>query len=217
MHPDYRRCGVGTHLLEWAEEHAPGDAAELTIRNEALTVDAHAIYVSRGFEQQFVEDAMVRHLGIAVGEIPLPADVELVLPWSRKTAALFFAAYRASFADRPGFREPPGEEWVDDHDREEFRRDLSLIALAGGEPVGFLTVELDPPAGWIDQMGVVPTWRRRGLGAALIAQTLRRFQAEGLAEALLHVNTNNPGAAALYERLGFRKQLQRARYVKSRH
>jgi GNAT superfamily N-acetyltransferase len=25
VHPDYRRRGVGTHLLGWAEEHAPGD------------------------------------------------------------------------------------------------------------------------------------------------------------------------------------------------
>ncbi len=148
----------------------------------------------------------------------LPAGVD-TLPWSTKSAELFFAAFRTSFADRPGFPDPPAERWIEGHDGGEFRPDLSVVALADGEPVGFVTVEveLEQPVGWIDQIGVAPAWRGQGLGAALLAETLRRFQAEELAEARLHVNTNNSHATALYERLGFRNDLlQRARYVKRR-
>jgi len=86
----------------------------------------------------------------------------------------------------------------------------------GGVPVGFLTVEQDPLAGWIDQIGVVPAWRRHGPGAALLTEALHRFEAEGITEARLHVNVNNSRAAALFVRLGFRYDLRRGRYVKRR-
>jgi mycothiol synthase len=217
VRPHHRRRGLGNRLLEWAEEHAPAGDAELTIRNEALTADAHTIYLSHGFEPEMVENRMVRELALPVPDAPLPAGVE-ALPWNRKSAAQFFAAYRASFADRPGFpwTGQPAEEWIGDLYDEAFRPDLSVVALVGGEPVGFVTVAQEPPAGWIYQIGVAPAWRRQGLGAALLAETLRAFQAEGLVEARLHVNVNNPGATAVYERLGFAQDLQRARYVKRR-
>ena len=66
---------------------------------------------------------------------------------------------------------------------------------------------------WIDQVGVVPAWRGRGLGAYLVTATLRALAAEGTEPVWLTVNENNP-AAALYRRLGFTRYGTRARYVR---
>ncbi|MEV7230547.1 GNAT family N-acetyltransferase, partial [Polymorphospora sp. NPDC051019] len=77
--------------------------------------------------------------------------------------------------------------------------------------VGFLNV-ID---NWIDQVGVVPAWRGRRVGAHLVAIALRSLAADGAREAWLCVNDDNP-AAALYRRLGFHDAGRRARYLHRR-
>jgi ribosomal protein S18 acetylase RimI-like enzyme len=77
-----------------------------------------------------------------------------------------------------------------------------------GTPAGFLNVSEN----WIDQVGVVPGWRGRRVGAYLVATALRSLSAEGARDAWLCVNDNNP-AAGLYRRLGFRDAGRRARYL----
>jgi ribosomal protein S18 acetylase RimI-like enzyme len=57
-------------------------------------------------------------------------------------------------------------------------------------------------------MGVRPASRGRGLGKALLATATARFQQAGASRALLSVNVNNPGAAALYRSFGFERLKQ---------
>jgi ribosomal protein S18 acetylase RimI-like enzyme len=149
-----------------------------------------------------------------VPEVPAVSGIE-TSPWSNTSAPLFFAAYRASFADRPGFPDPPAEQWIEGLANEELHADVSRVALAAGEPVGFVTARLASGAGWIDQIGVAPPWRRRGLASALLAAALGRLRTTEAVEVLLHVNTNNPRALALFNRMGFRDELQRARYTRT--
>jgi hypothetical protein len=58
--------------------------------------------------------------------------------------------------------------------------------------------------GAIQNVGVVPHHRGRGLGTALIVQALHGFRAAGLRTAALEVTARNTEAIALYRRLGFR-------------
>ena len=89
-----------------------------------------------------------------------------------------------------------------------FRPDLSRVVLdEAGDPVGFVTLTDD----WVDQVGVVPAWRGRGLGAHLVARSVRALRRVGCTEAWLAVNVDNP-AHALYLRLGFEDAGLRARY-----
>jgi ribosomal protein S18 acetylase RimI-like enzyme len=64
---------------------------------------------------------------------------------------------------------------------------------------------------WIVQVGVVPAARGRGLGAALVGESLTRLRAAGCREAWLDVNVDNP-AKELYLRLGFVDAGRRARF-----
>jgi len=83
-------------------------------------------------------------------------------------------------------------------------------------PLGFIIGTIDltgsPPGGYVWQIGVVPTARRRGLASALLIETLRRMQAAGAPCADLTVHTNNPGAIQAYAGLGFVTIGRRARY-----
>src|SRR5215216_471061 len=80
-----------------------------------------------------------------------------------------------------------------------FTPQMSLLARDGAQPVGFVVCD----DAWIVQVGTHPAWRGRGLGAALVVEALRRFAAAGAEHVTLDVNTNNPGAARVYTRLGF--------------
>ena len=60
--------------------------------------------------------------------------------------------------------------------------------------------------GAIQNLGVTPGHRGRGLGTALLLQALSGFLAAGLGWARLEVTAQNDGAVRLYHRLGFRRR-----------
>jgi ribosomal protein S18 acetylase RimI-like enzyme len=61
------------------------------------------------------------------------------------------------------------------------------------------------PIGAIQNLGVVPEHRGRGLGRALVHQALIGFRDSGLDRAYLEVTAENQGAVVLYRSLGFRR------------
>jgi GNAT superfamily N-acetyltransferase len=178
------------------------------VETESLTEAADKLFVSRGLRQFFAEDVMrIDPSGTAAPAWPAGA---IRTEWSVASAGRFHAAYAASFRDRPGFPDQPAGEWIAENDEDdEFRPRWSVLAtLPGLGDVGFVTAAV----GWIVQVGVVPAARGRGIGAALVRESLSRMAADGATEAWLDVNVNNPGAAALYRRLGFADRGRRARY-----
>jgi ribosomal protein S18 acetylase RimI-like enzyme len=58
--------------------------------------------------------------------------------------------------------------------------------------------------GAIQNLGVLPSHRGRGLGQAALLQALDGFWREGLGRAILEVTASNSSAIRLYRRLGFR-------------
>ncbi|MCU0959072.1 MAG: GNAT family N-acetyltransferase [Pirellulaceae bacterium] len=59
--------------------------------------------------------------------------------------------------------------------------------------------------GAIQNLGVTPPHRGRGLGTTLLGQALAGFRLAGLRRSCLEVTAQNTGAIRLYTRLGFRR------------
>ena len=59
--------------------------------------------------------------------------------------------------------------------------------------------------GAIQNLGIIPDHRSRGLGTALMYKALEGFKLSGLRRAFLEVTSQNEGAIKLYRRLGFSK------------
>lgn len=59
--------------------------------------------------------------------------------------------------------------------------------------------------GAIQNLGILPAWRGRGLGGQLLLQALHGFRQAGLARARLEVTAQNDRAVRLYRSLGFRR------------
>lgn len=73
------------------------------------------------------------------------------------------------------------------------------------EFVGTIQGLAEPDAfGSIQNLGVIPGHRGRGLGSCLLLRSLAGFREAGLTRATLEVTAQNIGAVRLYQRLGFR-------------
>jgi GNAT superfamily N-acetyltransferase len=205
VHPARRGEGLGTRLLQWARDRA--GHAPLTVATETLSERAERLYARFGLDEVFAEDVM-RHDLSDVPDVPAPEGISLT-PVSAADHTLLFEAYARSFEDRPGFTLPIAAEWLDELIADpDYRADLSLLATDADQPAGFVNVL----GTWVDQVGVVPPYRGRRLGAHLVAHVLAALAAEGADGCWLTVNVDNP-ADQLYRSLGFRVVGRRARYA----
>ena len=80
----------------------------------------------------------------------------------------------------------------------------SLIALEGDEAVGIAGLAIRGERGWVSGFGVVPAWRRRGLGRRLMSELLERARGYKLRRLQLEVLAGNDAAQRLYEGAGMR-------------
>ncbi len=91
-------------------------------------------------------------------------------------------------AEKPGFR--PEATWLLSHDEE-------YVGMVQG-------VSDRSGTGCIQNLGVIPGYRGRGLGWALLLQAMHGFRRYGLAKTRLEVTAKNEHAVRLYRRAGFR-------------
>ncbi len=225
VHPEFRNQGIGTYLMRWSQVQAQkllagivAEPAVMQVATESLTEPARRLYQVHGFQNVFDELVMARDLRATLPDRPLPVDVTLS-HWQPDLADQFFQAYHAAFRERPGFPGYSAEEWISRVIEDDQIPEWTLLARVDGVPAGFVLGDIiltsDPPGGYIAQIGVVPSQRRRGLASALLVETMRRMQAAGSVEALLTVHINNPGAILAYSQLGFRTIGRRARFERS--
>ncbi len=79
----------------------------------------------------------------------------------------------------------------------------SVVAFNGDGPIGSVLLSRRGRRGWISGVGVIPAWRRLGVGRRMMMATLDQAQRTGLASLTLEVITRNTAAIALYAGLGF--------------
>jgi ribosomal protein S18 acetylase RimI-like enzyme len=72
-----------------------------------------------------------------------------------------------------------------------------------------------PQYGWVRQLGIVQTWRRKGLGSALLQNAFQVFYQRGHKQVALGVSSENPDAYSFYEKIGMRRVRQYDEYQKN--
>jgi mycothiol synthase len=119
----------------------------------------------------------------------------------------FYDAQMASFADTWLFTPEPYELWR--HwmvDEPGFDPSLWFAAERGDELAAIVIArapENEPGVGWIRILGVLPEFRQRGLGQAMLRHAFGEFAQRGFDAVGLGVDAENPtGAVRVYERAG---------------
>lgn len=82
--------------------------------------------------------------------------------------------------------------------------DQTLIAEVDGKIVGFLMFESRGKMGLPVQLGVLPEYRRRGVGTSLLLTLLKNFRKRGIDGIRMKAFKNNTPALTLYKKLKFK-------------
>lgn len=96
------------------------------------------------------------------------------------------------------------------------RPGAEVLLVGDGDRIdGFVVCSQVLDEGTVENLGVAPQMRRRGLARVLLGTALDRMRAARASRCLLEVRASNLPARALYESLGFRVDGIRPRYYAS--
>jgi ribosomal protein S18 acetylase RimI-like enzyme len=200
VHPDRRRRGIGTQLLEPAERAAPLGI----LQADAVTLEPAAAPFLRANGYEKVWDIWL--MGLDLEGVPAeprwPDGIEMRTFREDDAPAVKDLLDRA-YAAEPDYRPVPLDEW-----RRVMTRDVSFDPAVWflAEDAGVLAgAALCWKEGYVKDLVVDPSRRKLGLGEALMRQVFRTFAERGVRRVTLKTDSKNPTRAwRLYERLGMR-------------
>lgn len=219
VHPKWRRRGLGTALLRWTEArqqqvsagHPPDVAKRLESWSYLQEVGRNALLEANGYDPVRYWFEMERPDLEAIPAARFPDGVQ-IRPVLEEHLRRIFDVEVAAFRDHFGGIDDTEEAFQRMlHDP---RRDVSLwvVAWHDEEIVGQSLNRINRSEneargtrrGRVNAVGVLRDWRRKGIGRALVAESLRLLRDAGMTSARLGVDAENPhGALGLYESLGF--------------
>ena len=91
---------------------------------------------------------------------------------------------------------------------------FGYLAWQGDSPIGFILARDLGDEAEILSLGVLPEWRRRGVGQALLEAVAAEAAPRGIAAIVLEVAIDNAAARRLYASCGFVKAGRRPRYYR---
>lgn len=195
-------------FLEWAEDEARARGAARVRVFFPAGLEPAAVLAERGYRLWRSAFTMQVDLGEEAPREPaLPSGIELRDYEPAATGALR-AALNEAFAEDPFFDEATPSNFREFYLRARgFDPSLWLLAWDRGELAGFV-LGLSERGGqtdlaWIESLGVRPSWRRQGLGEALLRTAIMRLHDRGFRKVGLGVDAKNAtGALRLYDRVG---------------
>lgn len=226
IHPDHRGRGLGRTMFAWQEHRAVERLSRTPVHLQAVLLtdrfdfEEHKVPLIRrfGYADARYFDELQRPLA-DLPPIPDLDGVEIV-PWADGHDVASSHVYNAAFADHWGSTPRSVEAWIKGVVRAPARRlDLSFVAVdpAVGEHGGVVAYCLNShypddrqvtgrDDGWVDSLGTLRAYRRRGIAAALVIHSLHAFADAGFDSSMIGVDADNPtGAYGIYERLGYRR------------
>jgi ribosomal protein S18 acetylase RimI-like enzyme len=198
VHPAYRGLGLGTRLLDWAEDRA----RELGSPWIAQTVDdadegGTALLRSRGYEVLATNWLLERPITDAP---PAAPDGIRLTAYDAARAAEIHRLIEDAFGEFQQ-RQKSFEEWAElTISRSTFLPEASTLAYDGDALAGAI-IALDGDEGYVEQLAVRSDHRRRGIARAMLDRTCAGFGRLGKSTCILWTHSGT-GALGMYERLG---------------
>ena len=222
VHPKFEGLGIGTYLLNYAEERVnlvvdrvPEDAqismrcgCSSTHEPSKQLLTEYGMEPIRNFWTMLIDmDEQPSYPSFADGiTVKTFADVN--------DLAKVVKAVNASFKDHWGHVDQPFDEMLKDWTEwieKDPKHDSSLWFLAmDGDEIAAVSLCRpqawhDPDWGWVDTLGVLRNWRRRGIALALLQHSFAELYKRGKKQVGLGVDAQSlTGATRLYEKAGMR-------------
>ncbi len=224
VHPNFQGQGIGTELVRLMETRARDfipsapEHARVVLTNSVLQSDipAQRIMEDAGFGLARAFWRMAIDLADAPPAPQWPDGVTLRTFIPGQDDRAVFDAVEEAFKDHWDHVPHEFDEWMERTKRESFDPTLWFLAMDGAEIAGVTLCRLRPDeSAWINTVAVRRSWRKRGLGLALLHHAFAEFYRRGIQHAALGVDAQSlTGATRLYERAGMHVSLRIATYQK---
>jgi ribosomal protein S18 acetylase RimI-like enzyme len=83
------------------------------------------------------------------------------------------------------------------------RPDLFLVGVLDGQIVATVMAGYEGHRGWLNYLGVLPAYQKRGLARAIVTEAERLLRLEGCPKINLQVRTTNREVIEFYRRIGY--------------
>jgi mycothiol synthase len=224
--PEWRNRGIGTAMLHWAEEICchlaaschPNEVFEFAANASSTEMETTALLRYEGYQVTYTVLEMNLDPAVLIQVHPVPAgnEVRPVLPEDYFTIASSIGeAYRYEY-DQGRYAEAfDPADYAEGLRAEKYDPILWQIAWDGEQVVGQVLSMIEGHRAEIFEVSVRSSWRRRGLGRALLSRTLQCLLARGVEDIRLRtVAEFRTRASDLYRSVGFRVLKEFRRYRK---
>jgi len=211
--PELRGQGVGTALYRAVSTHA-GSLGKEALVTEVMANDDRSLdwALRRSFVEVERQDAVALDLAEHdPAPIEPPPGVEIVTRANRPDLArqMYVVGIEAG-RDIPGLdgmHDSTFEQWASfELERPSRDPELCFIALAGGEVVGFASLDVFPDDVFHGLTSVARAWPGLGLGTALQRSQIAAARKRGFPRLLTESEHENEPMRRLNEKLGFRPE-----------
>lgn len=216
--PSHRAAGMGRALIAWQI----GRATEILLdidnplpkyirAHEWDWIDeTHRLYHRFGLEPVRYFTEMLKPLD---GVSPVdPIEGVDIIPYSRDRDTDALEAINLAFADHWGSTPTDLQSFTHRLNGRGTALDTSLLAIADGKVVGVALNAHYPEDeellgrrdGWVETLGVLREWRKRGVATALLKQSFNAFLQRGFTHSAIGVDTaSRTDAHRLYSNAGY--------------
>ena len=218
--PAYEGKGIGTYLLTWAEARARKAMAEVPVELRVApqvgtyqqAESAKQLFVDMGY--QYIRSVYTMRINMDTPLLTpeLPAGITLRTYNPETDLEAVYHAVDDSFRDHYGHIDMPFETGLQRFKHfmtsyEGFDPTLWFIAMDGDKVAGIClcreTSYDNPDVGYINTLGVLRPWRKRGIGLGLLRHSFCELYRRGKRKAALGVDAQSlTGALRLYENAG---------------
>lgn len=217
VHPDYRGQGIGTYLTQWGIKHAQ-QFVPLVPDNARVVLGA---FTNMDDGQKLLDDlkfintrqslVMSMSLETTVPEAKFPDGFHTITMAEHPVLEDFIRVYQETFRDHRGaINEPLSAavaRWADFIKAGEYPPENFVLVKDGTEDVAVLIVsdksDDNPDQMFIQTLGTMPKYRRRGLAKNLLYYAHELARKKGKKRLGLSVDGSSlTGANTLYEQVG---------------
>jgi mycothiol synthase len=212
VHPDYNdNDDIGRALLQLVEDRAreqlsqaeSGARVTLSCWISSSNTARNHLLADLGFHnirQFWIMKTTLTEPPAAV-HLPEGITVQTMQPGMERVV---YQAVEDGFSDHWGHLPLAFEQWQQwEMAREAFDPSLWFLAMDGDKIAALCLCADEAGEGWVNDLAVLRSWRRQGLGLALLQYAFGLLYARGLHEIYLNVDAQSlTGATRLYTRAG---------------
>lgn len=196
--PEHRRQGIGKTLIQRTLEYYSSEGAEVaSVRVYSDNKAASAFLNGLGFARYETDLYLELDLRKPLKRLDLNPKVEVREVREEDVDALaeIYEQSRQEYG-------PVSRNWILSWLKKQFSVDCdtTLVAEYDGRIVGLMAFLVNHT---LDIPGVLPKYRRRGIGSTLFCHVLKRMQEKGYPKAIVGVNLRNEDAIKMYQRFSF--------------